>query len=65
MVGGCVSVTVTVNVQLAVLLEVSVAVQVTVVVPLGKANPDAGEQLVVTPGQLSAAVGVYVTTAVH
>ncbi len=58
MVGFSVSLTVTVKEQLAVLPEVSVAVQVTVVVPFGKAVPDAGEQLVVTPGQLSLAVGL-------
>ena len=57
MVGGCVSVTVTVKLQLAVLPEVSVAVQVTVVVPLEKVDPEGGLQLVVTPEQLSAAVG--------
>src|SRR4029453_18905552 len=51
--GGCVSFTVTVNEQLAVLPEVSVAVQVTVVVPLGKNEPDGGEQAVPAPGQLS------------
>ena len=58
MTGFSVSLTVTVNVQLAVLLDASVAVQVTVVVPVGKVEPDAGEQLAVDPGQLSLAVGV-------
>ena len=43
MVGGCVSLTVTVNVQLGP----AVVVQVTVVVPFGKNEPDAGEQLAV------------------
>ena len=56
-VGACVSFTVTVNEQLAVLPLVSVAVQLTVVVPFGKAEPDAGVQATVTPGQLSLAVG--------
>src|SRR3989442_1096698 len=37
--------------------------QVTVVVPTGKVDPDGGEQLVVTPGQLSVAVVVKLTTA--
>ena len=56
--GGCESVTVTVNVQLAMLPEESVTVQVTVVVPLGKNEPEAGEQEgVPTPVQLSLTVG--------
>ncbi len=44
--GGCVSLTVTVNVQsgLAVVPEAS---QDTVVVPLGKNEPEAGEQVIV------------------
>ena len=58
MVGFSVSLTVTVKVHVAVLPDASVAVQVTVVVPFGKAVPEAGEQLVVTPGQLSLAVGL-------
>jgi len=45
-------------VQVAVFPDVSVAVQVTVVVPFAKVEPEAGEQLVVTPGQLSLAVGL-------
>jgi hypothetical protein len=49
--------TVTVKLQEAVLPEASVAVQVTVVIPTGNADPDAGTQAVVTPGQLSVAVG--------
>jgi hypothetical protein len=56
--GFSVSLTVTVKVQVAVLPELSVAVQVTVVVPLGKVEPEGGLQTTVTPGQLSAAVGV-------
>ena len=43
--------------QVAVLPDVSVAVQVTVVQPRGKQLPDGGLQAVVTPGQLSLAVG--------
>ena len=58
MTGFSVSVTVTVKLHVAVFPEVSVAVQLTVVVPFGKAVPEAGEQLVVTPGQLSLAVVV-------
>src|SRR5437764_13429218 len=61
MVGFSVSFAVTVKVQVLVLPEASVAVQVTVVVPLAKLEPEAGEQLVVTPGQLSLAVGLKVT----
>lgn len=49
--------TVTVNEQLAVLRLASVAVHVTVVLPSGKTEPDAEVQVVVTPGQLSVAVG--------
>ena len=55
--GACVSLTVTVKVQVEVLLAVSVAVQVTVVVPTANCVPEAGEQVLVTPGQLSVAVG--------
>lgn len=49
--------TVTVKLQLAVLPAASVAVQKTVVVPTGKVEPLTGEQIEVTPGQLSVAVG--------
>jgi hypothetical protein len=49
--------TVTVKVQGAILPTASVAVQVTVVVPTGKLEPDGGEHVTVTPGQLSLAVG--------
>ena len=57
--GGCVSLTVTVNMQVAFGLsgDVSIAVQVTVVVPTAKNVPDAGVHVVVTPGQLSEAIG--------
>ena len=57
MVGFWLSSTLTVNVQLVALFAVSWAVQVTVVNPFGKTEPDAGEQLEVTPEQLSVAVG--------
>jgi len=52
-----VSFTVTVKVQLAMLFEASATVQVTVVVPLGKNEPDAGEQEAPDPGQLSLNMG--------
>jgi hypothetical protein len=56
-----------VNEQLAVLLDVSVAVQDTVVTPFWKVVPEAGVQTtgVGPSGQLSVAVGVKLTTAVH
>ena len=44
MVGFCVSLTVTVKLQLAWLPAASVAVQVTGVVPIGKNEPEGGEQ---------------------
>jgi hypothetical protein len=44
--------------QEVILLLASVAVQETVVVPTGKHIPEAGEQLTITPGQLSVGVGV-------
>ena len=50
--------TATLKAQVAVLPEASVAVQVTVVVPVGKLEPEAGLHDVVTPGQLSEAVGL-------
>src|ERR1041384_3354976 len=53
--------TMTLKVQLVVLPEASVAVQVTVLVPCGKLDPLGGLQLVVTPVQLSLAVGAKVT----
>jgi len=55
--------TVTVNEQVAVRRTASVAVQLTVVVPSGKTEPEAGTQAVVTPGQLSVAVGAGYVTA--
>ena len=54
--------TVTVKLQVAVLPEASVAVQVTVVTPTGKQLPEGGVQTTVTPGQLSLAVVVKLTT---
>ena len=63
--GVSASLMVTLKVTLVLLLEVSVAVQVTVVTPIGKVEPDPGEQATVTPGQLSCATGnEKVTTAV-
>ena len=56
--GGSLSFTVTENEQLEVFADASVAVQLTVVVPFGNAVPDAGVHDVVTPGQLSVAVGL-------
>ena len=56
-VGAWVSFTVTVNEHAAVLPDVSVAVHVTVVVPLTNVAPVAGLQVMLTPGQLSVAVG--------
>ena len=57
--GACVSLTVTVKLHAAVLLEASDTVQLTVVVPFGKNEPVAGEQVTApTPGQLSLAVGL-------
>ena len=64
-VGACVSFILIVNEQVAVLPEASVAVTFTVVMPTGKNEPDAGLDTIVTPGQLSVAVGVKVTNAPH
>ena len=64
-VGFSVSLTVTVKLQPCVLPDASVAVQLTVVVPFEKAVPEAGLHKVVTPGQLSVAVGEKLTTASH
>lgn len=43
--------------HVAVFPTASVAVQVTGVVPIGKKEPDGGEQEVVTPGRLSETIG--------
>ena len=74
-VGASTSLTVTVNEQgeAEVLPLVSVAVQLTVVIPLLKVEPELtvpvvapeAVQIKVTPGQLSAAVTVNGTAAVH
>lgn len=55
------------NEQLALFVTVaaSFAIHVTVVVPFGKTDPEGGLQVTVTPGQLSVAVAVNVTTAVQ
>ena len=64
--GACVSLIVTVNEQVAELLDASITEQLTVVVPFGKVEPDGGVHTgVPTPGQLSVAVGVKLTTAEH
>jgi hypothetical protein len=59
-VGACVSLTVIVKVQTGP----AVVVQVTVVVPLGKNDPDAGEQVTV-PQALVVVEAGYLTTAPH
>ena len=64
--GNWPSITVTVNEQVEELPQASVAVTFTVVVPMANAVPDAGTETIVTaPVQLSVAVGVKFTTAVH
>src|ERR1041385_8380113 len=65
MFGACVSFTVTLKEQVASGGVPFEAVQVTVVVPLGKANPEAGTQVTVGVGHPSAVGGVKVTTAVQ
>lgn len=58
--------TVTEKLHMAVFIDASVAVQVTVVVPAGRVDPLGGLQtIVITPGQLSVAVGVGKVTAVE
>jgi hypothetical protein len=47
-----------VNEQVVELPVWSVAVQLTVVVPTGKVEPEGGEQVTTTPGQLSEPVAV-------
>lgn len=49
--------TVTVKLHEAVAPPESVAVHVTVVAPRGNADPEAGTQTTVTPGQLSTTTG--------
>jgi hypothetical protein len=53
--------TATVKLHVAWLPEASVALQLTVVVPTLKSEPDAGMQEVVTPVQLSLAIGAKLT----
>src|ERR1041385_767286 len=65
MFGACVSFTVTLKEQVASGGVPFEAVQVTVVVPLGKAKPEAGTQVTVGVGHPSAVGGVKVTTAVQ
>ena len=65
MVGFSVSLTVTLKLHVAVFPTASVAVQVTGVIPTAKKLPPIGEQLAVTPGQLSFAVGLKLTMAPH
>jgi hypothetical protein len=45
------------NPHVAVFVATSVAVQLTGVCPFGRVEPDGGVQVVVTPGQLSLAMG--------
>ena len=61
-VGLVVSTTFTAEVQMLVLLELSVALQETLVVPSGKADPEAG-QLVEEKPQLSEALALKDATA--
>lgn len=57
----------TVNEQLDefVTVAASFAIQETEVTPFGKTDPEGGVQVIVTPGQLSVAIAVNVTTAVQ
>ena len=55
----------TVKEQLSLFPDPSVATDWTVVVPLRNVDPDAGVETTVTPGQLSVAVTVKLTTAEH
>lgn len=63
--GACVSLTVTLKPHVEVFDDASVAVHVTIVVPIGKADPEAGTQATDAPGQLSEAVAEKFTTAEH
>ena len=63
--GSSSSFTVTLKVHTSVLPAASVAVTVTSVVPIGNTLPEAGTLEDVTPGQLSVAVAIKVTTASH
>jgi hypothetical protein len=64
-VGLSASVTVTVKLHAAVLPAASRAAQVTVVSPMANAEPLAGVQLTLAPGQLSLALAANSTTAEH
>src|SRR5512143_3205300 len=61
--GGSTSRTVTVKLHAAVLPLASIAVQETGVAPFGNAEPEAGAQTTLTPGQLSVALALQVTFA--
>ena len=63
--GGCVSLTFTTKLQLAFGDTPLLAVHITVVVPTGKLDPDAGEQMVLATAQLSLVVGANVAGAEH
>ena len=63
--GASLSATVTVKVQLDVFPAASVAVATTFVVPRGNADPEAGTLVTLTPGQLSIAGTLKLTTAEH
>jgi hypothetical protein len=64
--GLTVSTTFTENVQFEdILPDVSVALQVTAVVPIGKVEPDGGEQTTELTAQLSATIGAKFTVALH
>ena len=63
--GGSLSLTMTWKLQLALFPEVSVAVQSTVVLPLGKIDPEAGEQTTVELPWVSVAVTINETTFEH
>ena len=65
MTGRSTSVTTTENMQLWTLPDASSATQKTEVSPIGNGEPDSGEQIVCTPGQLSVAETLKVTTAEH
>src|SRR5438093_7514515 len=63
--GRSMSLTTTENMQPCTLPEASKATQKTEVSPIGKGEPDSGEQIVCTPGQLSLAETLKLTTAEH
>src|ERR1051326_4513899 len=65
MTGASRSLTLMLKLQPLVLPEASVTVQLTRVVPLAKALPLAGSQMMLAPGQLSAAAGAKITIWLH